>query len=103
MPPINITIPVTVENGQPWAPDTDIPDVGTNLQVVITWSGDGVELTGITGLPSNVRVSSPSPFNTITGTYFSPSSEDTWNYTILGTVEGEPFSHDPRINNTTPT
>jgi len=103
MATITKDVPVTVVDGQIFAEDVDIPDVGTGDRVIVTWSGDGVLLTGITGLPSNVRISGPDPLNQITGTYFSPSSEDTWNYTILGTIEGQSVSHDPKIHNTTPT
>jgi hypothetical protein len=103
MPTITKTVLVSVVNGNIYADDLQVDDVGTGNKVIITWEGDGVLLEGIEGLPSNVRITAPDPFNHITGTYFSPTSEDTWDYTIVGTVEGYRQRHDPKIHNTTPT
>jgi hypothetical protein len=103
MTTITANILVSVENGQIYASDLDVNDVGTGNNVVIVWSGDGVELEQITGLPSNVRLTGPDGMGHITGRYFAPTADATWDYTIHGIIEGQHFSHDPKIHNTTPT
>lgn len=100
---ISISVPVTGENGSLTAPDITIPDVGTGNTVVITWQPDNVELHSITGLPPLVRLSGPNALGNIVGTYFAPTSEITWSYTIHGTVDGVLIRHDPQIHNTDPT
>jgi hypothetical protein len=104
MTTLNVSVPVTPNgSGGLAAPDVTIPDVGTGDTVVITWFPDGdLQLTSITGLPSAVRMSGPTPTGDLIGTYFSPSSEDTWSYTIHGQIEGVYVKHDPQIHNTNP-
>ena len=99
---VPISVVVTGENGNLTAPDITIPDVGTGDTVVITWSPDNVELQSITGLPSEVRLSGPNAMGNIVGTYFAPTSVNTWSYTIHGIVEGVLIRHDPQIHNTNP-
>jgi hypothetical protein len=103
MPGITISVPVTRDGANLTAPDITIPDVGTGNTVVITWFPEDVELHSISGLPQAVRLSGPTPTGELIGTYFAPTSDITWSYTIHGAVEGVLVKHDPQIHNTTPT